>query len=164
MPDRSLRKDREMPGNETPEEQLMIARASACRRVAVRQDQGMNRFLFLLLGFALVCRLPAIADGAETPFTMAKSYSAEMEITTAGTTMKDKVFADDGKMRTEMDAQGMQMVSIIRPDEQKIYSVMPAQNTEQQGILRIRKVGKNGVKHNGREAVGPWMIPPFRTS
>lgn len=44
-----------------------------------------------------------------------------------GMTITSKVFADNGKMRSEVTANGMQMISIIRPDLQKSYSVMVAQ-------------------------------------
>ena len=91
----------------------------------------MNRSLLglkltLVLGFCSFLS-PLPADDIVSPFAANKQFSADQTVTTANMTMTTKVYSDNGKMRTETNASGMQMVSIVRPDQQKIYSVMVAQ-------------------------------------
>lgn len=58
----------------------------------------------------------------------AKEFSVDQVITTKdGTTVTNKMFVQDGKVRTEMSARGMQFVAIVRPDLSKVYQVMIAQ-------------------------------------
>jgi hypothetical protein len=88
--------------------------------------EGMIRFLLILVaGGCLMNGRLAWADDAAPP--MAKQYSADMVITAQAHPMNSKIFKDNDKIRTEMNAQGMQMVSIIRPDQLKMYNVMVAQ-------------------------------------
>lgn len=82
--------------------------------------------LKLILGLSLA----AVAAHAANNSPMAewpKAYSVETETTVAGTTSPSKMFVDGDKIRTEMDAGGMQMISIVRPDKKVCYSLMPAQ-------------------------------------
>jgi outer membrane lipoprotein-sorting protein len=98
--------------------------------ISSRKHRGMNRSLLGLI-LALGCCLPPkplIADDIVSPFAANKQFSAEQTVTTAsGTAITSKVFSDNGKMRTEINTNGMQMVSIVRPDLQKTYSIMVAQ-------------------------------------
>ncbi|HEY0256291.1 MAG TPA: DUF4412 domain-containing protein [Candidatus Methylacidiphilales bacterium] len=90
----------------------------------------MNRFhsgLILALGCYLLLSHPLPADDTVSPFAPNKQFSADQIVTTGTTSMTSKVFSDNGKIRTEMNTSGMQIVSIVRPDLQKVYSVMVAQ-------------------------------------
>ena len=95
-----------------------------------REDEVMNSFrtvLILTLGCCFALTRMLSADDAPAPFTIAKQFSADQIVTAATTTATTKVFVDNGKARSEVNANGMQMISIIRPDLQKMYSVMVAQ-------------------------------------
>jgi hypothetical protein len=62
------------------------------------------------------------------PFAMDKQFSADQFITTKdGTTMTTKIYMDNGRIRNEMRLHGMDLISIVLPDQQKAYSVMPEQ-------------------------------------
>jgi hypothetical protein len=77
----------------------------------------------LLLGQPLRAQAPAAA-----PYTPDKQFSTDQIIALKdGTTMLSHMYADNGKMRVEMNTHGMDIVSIVRPDEKKVYSVMTAQ-------------------------------------
>ena len=97
--------------------------------VLSREYSRMNKYR-LLLAVIIGCCVSGVsslrADDVP-PFTFAKSYSADMVMTASGNTVNSKIYTDSGKVRTEMNTSGMQMVSIIRPDQQKMYSVMVAQ-------------------------------------
>jgi hypothetical protein len=83
----------------------------------------MNPYRLLLAVAICVSGLSSVrADDA--PFSMGAQYSADQVVTTARGTMTNKVYVDNGKIRTEMNANGMQIVSIVRPDQNKVYSVM----------------------------------------
>ena len=82
------------------------------------------------LKFLLCFGLAAVAAQAANNSPMAewpKAYSVEMETTAGGMTTKSKLFVDGDKMRTDMDAGGMQMSTIIRKDKKVSYSLMHAQ-------------------------------------
>ncbi|MFT3830614.1 MAG: DUF4412 domain-containing protein [Opitutaceae bacterium] len=82
------------------------------------------------LKLLLCVGLAAVAAQAASKGPMAdwpKAYSVETVTTVAGTTSATKLFVDGDKMRTEMDANGMQMISIIRTDKKVSYTLMPAQ-------------------------------------
>ncbi len=91
--------------------------------------------LKLLLCFGLA----AVAVQAANNSPMAdwpKAYSVEMETTAGGMTTKSKLFVDGDKMRTDMDANGMQMSSIIRKDKKMSYSLMHAQKMVMENPLQ----------------------------
>ena len=57
-----------------------------------------------------------------------QAYSADQLITTReGTTVNSKLYCDHGRVRTEMTSQGMNIVAIILPDQQKAYTIMESQ-------------------------------------
>ena len=73
-----------------------------------------------------------------------------------------KIYMDNGKLRNEVTANGMQMVSIVRPDQQKMYSVMTAQKMvmvmplDPEKIKRVMPLGSGG---DGKiETVGPDTV------
>lgn len=128
-----------------------------------RKHTGMNRFYTGLI-FALGCYCmpisPLVADNAISPFALNKQFSADQVITAGGTTMTSKVFSDNGKMRTEVNTNGMQMVSIVRPDLQKIYSVMVAQKMVMEMPYDASKVSQmtNSGQDGKFELVGPETV------
>ena len=91
----------------------------------------MNRSLGLLLFVAGCCLLSTDrvrAQAAGASFDVSKQYSAEMVITPTGNNgMTQKVYSDNGKVRAEMNTSGMEMISIVRPDLKKVYTVMVSQ-------------------------------------
>jgi hypothetical protein len=78
----------------------------------------------LLCGLLL---LPCAAIAADFP-KLTASYSADQVIETGQGNIVSRVYHDSGKQRTEMQLQGMQQVSIVRPDQQRILMVMPQMN------------------------------------
>ena len=83
----------------------------------------------LLAGGIAILLCPALA-GAQTsapPFVPDKQYSADETITTGDRTTEAKSAVDNGKVRMEMNMNGMPMISIVRPDQGKMYSVMVEQ-------------------------------------
>ena len=94
-------------------------------------NDGMNpsRLAFLIVaGCTLLYPTPVNAQAAGSPFVPDKQFSADQVMTLKqGTTMTSKVYTDNGKVRTEISTQGMQVVSILRADEKKMYSIMPSQ-------------------------------------
>ncbi len=86
---------------------------------------GRGPVCFLAFAFASIFTL----HGQEmSPFGMDKQFSADQVITTKdGTTVNSKVFMDGGKVRMEISTQGMNMISLVLPAEQKAYSIMPDQ-------------------------------------
>ncbi len=71
---------------------------------------------------------PLQAQAPAVPFSVSKQYSAVMTITPkGGAVMTSKICADNGKMRTEMATTvGGQFISIIRPDLDKVYTLLPS--------------------------------------
>lgn len=82
------------------------------------------------LKFLLCLGLAAVGAQAASNCPMAQwpaAYSVETETTANGTKSAMKMFVDGDKTRSEIDANGMQMISIIRKDKKMSYSLMPAQ-------------------------------------
>jgi hypothetical protein len=87
-------------------------------------------FLLVVAGCCLAHPASLFAQVVPPPFTMDKAYSADVTVTTKdGMRMEGKIYSDGDKIRNETNMNGMDMVTIIRKDEQKIYTVMPAQKT-----------------------------------
>lgn len=89
----------------------------------------MNLFCRRLV-LPLFCALlltPGLASADDFP-SLSTSYSADQLIETTQGDIVSKVFHDGGKQRTEMQLQGMQQISIVRPDQQRILMVMPQMN------------------------------------
>jgi hypothetical protein len=83
--------------------------------------------LFYCFTIALLGTVSVRAQ-APAPFTLDKQFSADQLITTKeGSTITNKIYLDNGKIRSEINAHGMNMVSIVLPDQQKVYSIMPGQ-------------------------------------
>jgi len=119
-----------------------------------------RRLFLLVVGGCLGCFSFLRADNATPPFELAKQYSADMVITSsAGQAITSKIYTDSGKIRTEMSTSGMQVVSIIRPDQQKMYSVMVAQKMVMEMPYDPEKMKKQMAAASGPEGkfelVGP---------
>lgn len=84
---------------------------------AFSDNPGMKTFFFLITALVSI----AFAAQAAPP----QQYSAQQTIVSAGTTMTNTVYADGGKMRAEFDMNGMKMVTILRPDKNLTYQLMP---------------------------------------
>lgn len=59
-------------------------------------------------------------------------YSADREIVTAQGDLVGRVYHAGGKERAEMEMGGMKMITIIRPDRQLIWTLMPMQKMYQE--------------------------------
>lgn len=114
----------------------------------------------LLLGCCLLLTRPLHAQ--DSPFGPGKQFSADQTITTKeGKTITDKIYMDDGKVRTEMSMSGMQIISIIRPDLKKIYTVMDAQKMVMEMPYDAAKIMKNLPPTTGDgkfETIGPDTV------
>jgi Domain of unknown function (DUF4412) len=131
-------------------------------RVETPEMKPLRLALLIVAGLCLLQPRILPAQTAAAPYTPDKQYSADQVITTKdGMNVTSKVYADDGKMRTEMTTQGMQMISIIRPDQKKMYSVMPAQKMVMTMSLDSSKL-KNMPSTTGDdskfETVGPDLV------
>jgi len=89
------------------------------------KDTGMNPFRLVFVIVAGCCLLrPEPLPAQEAPPGWGKPFSADMVMTTAkGLNFTQKMYSDSGKMRTEVSMNGRQMVTIVRPDLQKLYQV-----------------------------------------
>lgn len=87
------------------------------------------RLLLLASAGLVFCPVaPLFAEDAAPPVTFDKAYSADQIITTRdGMTVNSKLYCDNGRVRTEMNTSGMNIVAIILPDQQKVYTIMEAQ-------------------------------------
>jgi hypothetical protein len=124
-------------------------------------------FLRLVVAIVMGCGLSSLsllrADDSAAPFSLGKQYSTETVITTKdGTNLTSKSFFDEGKLRTEMNAHGMQMVTIVRPDLKKVYQVMVAQRMVMEMPYDPDKFKKQTVAATGPEGkfevVGPETV------
>ena len=86
------------------------------------------RFFVLVTGCCMLPLEPLLAQAGGTLFTPDKQYSADEVLTPKqGAPLTMKEYTDNGKVRTEMSMHGMQVIAIIRPDQLKSYSIIPAQ-------------------------------------
>ena len=89
---------------------------------------NLSRLVCLVAALALLSQSQVRAQVPAAPFTPDKAFSADQVATSKmGISMTGKVYMSDGKARAEMDTQGMHVISIMRPDEKKMFMVMPSQ-------------------------------------
>ena len=70
----------------------------------------------------------AQGTSATPPFVMDKAYTADLTITTKdGKVIQTATAVDGDKMRGAISLGGMQMTTIVRKDEKKMFAVMDAQ-------------------------------------
>ena len=113
------------------------------------------------LKFLLCFGLVAVAAQAANNSPMAewpKAYSVEMETTAGGQKSSTKMFVDGDKMRTDMDAGGMQMSSIIRKDKKMSYSLMHAQKMVMENPLQDAPAAAQTAPEPTWEKVGSATI------
>jgi hypothetical protein len=130
------------------------------------EDAGMNSSRLVFAIVAVCCLLrsePLFAEDFASPFGPTQQFSADMIITTKdGATMTQKIYIDTGKMRTEMSMQGIQMVSIVRPDLKKIYQVMVTQKMVMEMPYDAEKIKKQipaiSASDGKFEALGPDTV------
>jgi hypothetical protein len=68
-----------------------------------------------------------------------KTYSADMETTTAQGSFTSKVFLKDGKMRMESNTEGHKSINIIRPDRKVMWMLMVDSKTYMEFPLDMTK-------------------------
>jgi hypothetical protein len=113
------------------------------------------------LKFLLCFGLAAVAAQAANNSPMAewpKAYSVEMETTAGGMTTKSKLFVDGDKMRTDMDAGGMQMSTIIRKDKKVSYSLMHAQKMVMENPLQDAPAAAQAAEEPKWEKIGSATV------
>jgi len=113
------------------------------------------------LTLLLCLGLSAVATQAANNSPMAdwpKAYSVEMETTAGGQKSSTKMFVDGDKMRTDMDAGGMQMSSIIRKDKKMSYSLMHAQKMVMENPLQDAPAATQAAPEPTWEKVGSATI------
>ena len=117
--------------------------------------------LLVVAGCALV--LNPLRAQTPPPWTPDKQFSADQVITTKdGMTIQSKIYVDSGKIRTDIDAHGMKMESIILPAEKKMYTVMEQQQMVMEMPLSDDKVKQVTAATGGGnakfEVVGPDTV------
>jgi hypothetical protein len=113
------------------------------------------------LKFLLCFGLVAVAAQAANNSPMAdwpKAYSVEMETTAGGVKSTTKMFVDGDKIRTDMDANGMQMSSIIRNDKKMSYTLMHAQKMVMENPLQDAPAPAQAAPEPTWEKVGSATI------
>jgi hypothetical protein len=115
------------------------------------EDNGMNP-LRLLVAVVAGCGLfqgeNLRADAGAPPFAMDKQYSADMTIMTkGGMTVHTKTYVDGDKLRSNLSMGGIDMATIVRKDQQKVYQVIPAQKM-------VMEMNFDPSKFTGSKAAG----------
>jgi hypothetical protein len=88
----------------------------------------MNAARFALALLLLGCPSALRAQDAPSPIVMAKEFSADMVITPRdGDVIEQTIYSENGMVRSELTAHDMPMIVILRPDRQKMYTVMEMQ-------------------------------------
>jgi hypothetical protein len=85
------------------------------------------RFL-LLLALGIFAAVPLRAQDSNSPVLFSKQFSADMTtIAKNGMRLESRVYTDSSLLRAETNFQGMKIVTIFRPAEQKMYAILDAQ-------------------------------------
>jgi hypothetical protein len=118
--------------------------------------------LIIGAGVGLIVNEPLRAQ-APPPWAPDKQFSTDEVVALQGGRMlAGKAYMDNGKIRTEISMQGMDMVAIIRPDENKMYSVLPAQKMVMERALTPQQIKQISVLAPGADTkidlVGPDAI------
>jgi hypothetical protein len=123
-----------------------------------------SRLLLLLVaGCCFLRSEPASAQSAAPPYVFPKQFSSDETVTTKdGNVINIKAYMDNGKVRSEVNRSGMQIISIIRPDEQKMFTVLEAQKMVMASALDPAKLKQYLPPGSGGDAkmetVGPDTI------
>jgi hypothetical protein len=95
---------------------------------------NLTRPAFLVAAFSLLISSHPLPAQTPAPWAPDKQFSADQVITTkSGMTINSKIYVDSGKIRTESDANGMNIVSIILPADKVMYNVM----VEQKMVMKM---------------------------
>lgn len=126
---------------------------------------AMNPYRFLLalvVGCCVLSIKPLTAQMPVSPFAAHQQFSAEQTTTTKeGVTATSKIYMDNGKVRSEITTHGMQVISIIRPDLKKMYTVMPVQKMAMEMPYDPAKIKQRmpASEADGKvEVVGPDVV------
>lgn len=131
-----------------------------------------SRLVFLIVaGFSLLLPQAVTAQApvappspapSAPPFTPDKEFSADQVATSKiGISMSGKIYMSDGKARAETEMQGAQVISIMRPDQKKMFMVMPAQkmvmvmNLDDKMMTQINAASGDDGKF---ETIGPETV------
>lgn len=92
-----------------------------------------------------------------------KQFSADQTVTTKnGMTINGKIHVDTNRIRTDIDAGGMAMSSIVLLDQKKMYTVMDAQKMVMEMPLSATKAQQLQAAAGGGNAkfdlVGPDLV------
>ena len=117
----------------------------------------------LVVSCCLLSFKPLSAQDTTSPFGGNKQFSADMNVTTAkGQNITQKVYTDSGKVRMEINMQGMQAVTIVRPDQNKVYTVLVGEKMVMEAPYNAEKYKKLMVATSGPdgtvEVVGPDTV------
>jgi hypothetical protein len=125
--------------------------------------KSLRLLLLIVAGCCFLRSEPASAQSAAPAYAFPKQFSADEVVTTKdGRVITSKAYMDNGKIRSEVSTSGMQMISIIRPDEQKMYAVMVAQKMvmamplDPEKIKQMMPPGSGGDEKV--ETVGPDTV------
>ncbi len=105
---------------------------------------------------------PTVTTPPPPPWTPDKQFSSDEVVSLKnGMTVAGKAFMDNGKIRTEMNMNGMGMVAIVRPDQKKIYTVMPVQKMVMEMAVdpeKMKQVSLLSGNNATFEAAGPDVL------
>lgn len=133
----------------------------------------MNLSRLALVAVAGCCLVFTLALRAQAPspapWTPDKQFSADQVITTKeGMTINSKVYVDNGRVRTETNANGMNITSIMLPEKKMAYTVMDQQKMVMEMPLSDAMVKKMNASTGGAGAkfdlVGPDTIDGVPTT
>lgn len=122
--------------------------------------------LFVVAGCSLLLNpLRAQAPApAPAPWAPDKQFSADQVITAKnGMTITTRMYVDNGRIRTDTNANGMNMAAIVLPAEKKMYSVLIQQKMVMEMPLnderaRAAAAATGGSSDSKFEVVGPDTV------
>jgi len=126
--------------------------------------------LLAVAGCSLVLNPLRAQPTSAAPWTPDKQFSADQVLTTKdGMTITSKIFVDNGRVRTESNANGMQIVAIALPADKKMYSIMPAQHMVMEMPMNDAMAAKMKASTGGSsdakfETVGPDNVNGVATT
>jgi hypothetical protein len=113
----------------------------------------MKRFVLLIA----VLALPGIAEAQDF---LQGHYSAEQVILSDNRTRTSKVYVDGGKIRAETTIGPAHIISIVRPDKNVVYMLMPAQKMYAENPIGDAKdwLTQASGKNTKRELLGTETV------
>jgi hypothetical protein len=95
---------------------------------SLKEMKSLRLLLLIVAGCSFLPCKPALAQSPTPAYVFPKQFSSDEVVTTKeGRTITMKTYVDNGKIRTETSVNGMAMTSIVRTDQQKMYSVLASQ-------------------------------------